>query len=79
MNGQHFLSDDTIITTVKLWDSSAGTDFYNHRFSFITGKKCIVNGSDYDEKQCFAENFLSVIVPLVSIVVTMEINRRHYF
>ena len=38
-------------------------------------RKCIANGGDYLEKECFvAKNLL-----FVSVVVSMEINREHYF
>ena len=42
----------------------------------------IANGSDYAEKQHFIAEFAlsnSVIVLIVSVVVSMEINRRQYF
>jgi len=42
----------------------------------------IANGSDYAEKQHFIAEFAlsnSVIVLIVSVVVSMEINRMHYF
>ena len=45
-------------------------------------KKSIAKGDDYAGKQCFvAESLLSnsVIVFLVFVVVSMEINRRHHF
>ena len=46
-------------------------------------KKCIANAGDCVENYCFvAENFLyhkSVIVLLLAAVVSMGINRRHYF
>jgi len=42
----------------------------------------MASGGDYAEKQCFvAENLLyqTVLLCFVSVVVSMEINRRHYF
>ena len=45
-------------------------------------QKCIANGGDYVEKECFgAENFLYqvTLVLFVSVVVSMEINKKHYF
>jgi len=48
-----------------------------HRWS-----KCIDNGSGYIEKQCFVAVFVlsnSAIVLFVSVVASMEINRKHYF
>jgi len=44
--------------------------------------KCRATGGDYVEKQSFvAENLLHQVVLLyfVSVVVSVEINRRHYF
>jgi len=52
------------------------------KFLFIAGEKCIANGDDYVEKQCFvAGNLLYQIVLLCSLYlfVFMEINGRHYF
>jgi len=47
-------------------------------------QKFIANGGDYVDEECFvAENLSnSIIVPLVSVVsavISVEINRRHYF
>jgi len=43
-------------------------------------KKSTANGSNYIEKECFvASPPNSAIVLFVSAVVSMEINRRHYF
>ena len=44
--------------------------------------KCIGNGGEYIEKQCFVtENLIYQIASSYSVssVVSMEINRRHYF
>jgi len=44
-------------------------------------QKCLPNGGDYVSKQYFvAENSSnSIIVVFVSVVVSIEIYRRHYF
>ena len=58
--------------------------FYEHSMQAVVHHwwKCIANGGDYSEKYCFCrwEFFLSnnVLVHLVLVVVSMEINRRHY-
>ena len=48
---------------------------------FITSKKCIIKGGDYIEKIFFCswEFALSRSVIVLFVVVSMEINRRHYF
>lgn len=39
-----------------------------------------IHDGDYVENQCFvAEKMLGVIVHFVSVVVTTEMHRRHYF
>jgi len=83
--GQHFPSNDAVLRAVKQWATSAGADFNERGMQTLVHgwRKCIANGGDCVEKQCFvAKNFSlsnSVIVLFVSIVVFMEINRRHYF
>ena len=53
------------------------------RLLFIFGKKCIANGGDYAEKNVFCSwEFAlsnSVIVLFVPVVVSIGMNRRHYF
>ena len=61
---------------------STGADFYEHDMHALVHWwwKCITNDGDYVEKECFvAENLIYQIVFLVSIQVSVEINRRHYF
>ena len=69
----------TVSSTFQLWQqwvTSAGMLALVHCWW-----TCIANGGDCVEKQCFvAENFLySVFVLFVSVVVSIEINRRHCF
>ena len=66
------------------WVTSTGADVYKHEMQALVHCwwRCIANGGDCVEKVlCSWEFTLSstVIVLLVSIVVYMEINRRHYF
>ena len=51
------------------WVTSTGADFYEHDLQVLVlhWQKCIANGGDYVEKQCFvAENLLYRIVLLCS-------------
>jgi len=69
---------------MKQWVTSTGAEFYNHSMqTLVCGwQKCRANGSGCAEKWCFvAEKLLyrSVTVLFVSLTVSMEINRRHYF
>mgnify|MGYP001852539487 CR=1 FL=1 len=50
--GQRFPNDNTVITTVKQWDTSAGADFYAYSMQVLIHcwQKCIANGGDYVEK-----------------------------
>ena len=81
----HVPSNDAVIAAVKQWVTPADADFYEHGVQTLVHcwQKCIANGGDYIEKQCFVtENSLHqnrVIVLPVPVVVSMEINRRHYF
>ena len=66
------------------WVTSTSADVYKHEMQALVHCwwRCIANGGDCVEKVlCSWEFTLSstVIVLLVSIVVYMEINRRHYF
>jgi len=40
-------------------------------------RKCTANGGDYVEKQCFVAGNSSTSVIVFSVVVFVEINRRH--
>jgi len=44
---------------------------------FIARRKCIADSADYAEKQCFVAG--NLLYQIVSLVVTMQINRTHYF
>jgi len=70
LRGQHFSSNDAIIQAVKQWATSAGADFYKCGMQALLHlwRKCIANGGDYVEKQCFvAKNLLYQIVLLCSL------------
>ena len=62
---------------------SAGTDFYEHGMQALQlWWKCLANGGDcWTIVFCGWEFYLSnsVIVLFVPVVVSMEINNRHYF
>jgi len=82
--GQHFPSNDAIIAAVKLWVIPTAADFFMRSMQALVHhwKKCRANDGDYAQKQfCSWESALSnnVIVLFVSVVVSMEINRRRYF
>jgi len=56
---QHFPSNDTIVAAVKQWVTSTGADLYTHSMRALVHcwQKCIANGGEYVEKECFvAEN-----------------------
>jgi hypothetical protein len=58
--GQHF-PDNAVITAVRKWVASTGTDFYKHSIQalFHHWRKCIASGGDYMQRQCFvADNLL---------------------
>ena len=67
------------------WRPHSGTDFYVWSMQTLVHhwRKYIVNGGDYVEKTVFwSWKFAlwnSVIVLFISIVVSTEISRRHYF
>ena len=71
MKDGHFPSNDAITAAVKQWDISTGADFYECGMQSLVCRwwKCIESGGDY----------FSVSVLFVSIVVSMETNRKHYF
>jgi hypothetical protein len=81
---QHFPSYDAVVRAVTHWATSAGANFYERGTQAVhRSLKCIANGGDYVEKVFVGKNLLYKIVLLcslyVSIVVSTEINRRHYF
>ena len=85
LHGQHFHSNDAIIAVVKQWATSTGADLYQCSMQALVHCwwKCTPNGGDYVEK-CFcswefALSNIGVIVLFASVVVSMEINSRHYF
>jgi histone-lysine N-methyltransferase SETMAR len=49
--GQHF-PDDTVITAVRKWVTSAGADFYEHSMQALVHRwrKWIASGSDHVER-----------------------------
>jgi len=78
---QQFPNNNTIIASVKQWITSVVQIFPS--MASRLWLKCRANCGDFVEKQYFvAENlFLSnnVIFLFVSVVVSTEISRRHYF
>jgi len=52
LRGQHFLSNDAVVRTVKQWAPSAGADFYERGVQALVQpwRKCIANSGDYVEK-----------------------------
>ena len=77
LRGQHF-PNNVVIEAVKQRTNSAGADFYECGMQALVHcwRKCIAIGDDYVQKFALSN---SVIVLFVSIVVSKEINRRHYF
>jgi len=70
LRGQHFPSNDAVVRAVEQWATSAGADYYECDMQAIVHRwrKCIANGGDYVEKQCFvAKNLLCQIVLLCSL------------
>ena len=70
------------------WVTSTGADFYKHSMQALVHCwwECIANGGYYVKNSCFLFFFSwefalsnTIIVLFVSIVVSMEIKRRHYF
>jgi len=62
----------------------AGADFYDHGMQdlFHHWQKCGANGGDNTGKYCFvAENLLfqTVLLCFLSVAVSLEISRGHYF
>lgn len=58
-------------------------DFYEHSMHFHWWRKCMVNVGDFGEKWYFVVGEFallhSIIVSLYLLVVSIEINRIHYF
>lgn len=50
--GQRFPNDNTVITTVKQWDTSAGADFYEFSMQALVHlcQKYVTHGGDFAEK-----------------------------
>jgi hypothetical protein len=70
LHGQHFPSNGAVKRAVKQWATSAGADFHKHGVQALVHgwRKCIANGGDYVEKECFvAKNLLYQIVLLCSL------------
>ena len=65
LHDQHFLDNDTIITSMKKWVTSTGEDFrrYGMQALLYHWKKCIANDTDHVEKYCLvAEKLFYPIV-----------------
>jgi len=82
--GQHFPSSGAIIAAVKEWVTSTGADFNKNGMKVLIHhwQKCIASSGDYLEKYCCCREFSlssSPLVLFVSVVVSVSINRRHYF
>jgi hypothetical protein len=61
LRGQHFPDNNAVIAAVRKWVASAGADSYEHSMQALVHRwrKCIANGGDYGEGQCFvADNLL---------------------
>ena len=79
----HF-SNNTLIAAVKQWVTSAGAYFYKCGIQALVHcrQKCIANGGDYWKIVLCSWAFAlsnSFILLFLCSVVSMEINRRHYF
>lgn len=85
MRGQHIPSNDAVIADVKYCVTSLGADFYKYNMQVLVHHwvKCITNSGDYVEKIVFCSREFAVsnnvTVLFVPIVVSTEMNRRHYF
>ena len=81
LHGEHFTSNDIIMTAVNQWVFSTGADFYKCSMQALIHRwqKCIDNGDDY-AVFCSREFALlnRVIMLFVSIIMSLVINRRHY-
>ena len=81
--GYHFPIDDIIIAAMKVWVNSIGADFYEHGIQALVHRwwKCIASSGDWWKTASYSWEFSlsnNVLVFFVSVVVSMEINRRHY-
>jgi hypothetical protein len=59
--GHHFPEDNAVITAVRKWVVSAGTDFYKRSTRALVHhwRKCMASGGDYVQRWCFvADNLL---------------------
>jgi len=77
-----FSSGDSSVKEKPVLDGHAF--FYKHGIQALVHhwQKCIVNGGDYVEKQCFVAIIYSIkwhYCALCNCYTAMEINRRHYF
>ena len=83
LHEQHFPSNNTITAAVKQWVTSAGAACYKCSLQAPVHCWQKFTGGGHIEKQCFvAENLVYQVLLLCSLylfVVSMEINRRHYF
>ena len=82
---QHFPDNDTVITDVKEWVTSASVDFYENSMQALDHcrQKSIANSDDHVEQMVFCSWKLAlfnvILVPSVSVLIYIEINKRHYF
>jgi len=70
LHGEHFTSNDIIMTAVNQWVFTTGAGFYECSIQAHghCWRKCIANGSDYVGKQNFvAQNLLYQIALLCSL------------
>ena len=84
LHGQHFPSYDAIVRAMKQCTTSAGTDFYECGMQALVHdwRKCIASGCDCQKIAFCSKEFAlsnSVIMLFVSFIISVEINRRHYF
>ena len=82
--GYHFPIDDIIIAAMKVWVNSIGADFYEHGIQALVHRwwKCIASSGDWWKTASYSWEFSlsnNVLVFFVSVVVSMDTNRRHYF
>ena len=68
--GQYFPNNYAVIAAVQQWIASDGADFYEGGMQALVHcwQKCIANGGNYAEEQCFvAENLLFQIAIFCSL------------
>ena len=81
LHGEHFTSNDIIMTAVNQWVFSTGAGFYECSMQALAHcwRTCKANGGGCVEKWFIAENLpYQSFMLFVSVVVSMEINRKHY-